>query len=114
MISLTTLISANSSATSSFVRATSTTMFLIGAFRGAPRMMVALALAARRSPEAGGKLFRTMRITAPVIGCKHKHHPHNISSLLTNVRLRSHTRQAQQAAPGVVGQPRRRGEGELW
>jgi len=28
--------------------------------------------------------------------------------------LRSHTRQAQQAAPGVVGQPRRRGEGDLW
>jgi hypothetical protein len=38
---------------------------------------------------------------------------HDLSSLLTNVRLRSHTRQAQQAAPGVVGQ-RRRAEGDLW
>jgi hypothetical protein len=51
------------------MKATSTTMFLIGVFRGVPRVIVALALVARRLPEARGKLFRMMRITMPVIGC---------------------------------------------
>jgi hypothetical protein len=40
---------------------------LIGTFIGVPRMMVALALVARRLLEAGGKLFGMMRITVPVI-----------------------------------------------
>ena len=38
----------------------------------------------------------------------------DISSLLTNVKLHSYTHQAQQAAPGVVVQPGRRREGDLW
>ena len=51
------------------MKATSMIMFLIRTFIGVPRMMVALALVARRLPEVGVKLFGTMRIIVPVIGC---------------------------------------------
>src|ERR1700683_2500965 len=75
--------------------------FTNGAFRGC-RVTVVLVPVARRRLHAAGRPSRVKRTATLATGCKLDVHIRNLSSLLTNIRLCSHTRRAQQAALGVL------------